>query len=234
MLALHGFTGTGQDFEALAPHLDVGLMAPDLPGHGRTPPTAMATAVSMLRPLAEGRVVLGYSMGGRTALQVAASGCEVRALVLVGATPGIADPVARKKRQKADEALADRIEQIGVEAFLAEWSHKPIIASQERIAADWRVRMATRRRQHRADGLAGSLRGMGTGSMVPVWDALPDIPTLLVVGEEDAKFTMIAENMAVCMREAEVVVIPGVGHCAHLESPEAVADAIHGFLRRID
>lgn len=232
MLALHGFTGSGMDFEALVDHLSVGMLAPDLPGHLETPPVTMPEAVTALAPLAEGRVVMGYSMGGRTALQVACA-VPVRALVLIGATPGIADPGARRARQAADGALARRIETIGVEAFLAEWMDKPIIATQRRIPSPWRERMAERKRGHSAAGLAGSLRGMGTGVMEPVWDRLPATPMLLIVGSEDDKFRMIAENMAVMLSGAEVVSVQGVGHCAHLEAVERAAAVIDEFVRRI-
>ena len=232
LIALHGFTGSGLDFEALVPQLGVGVVAPDLPGHMGVPPAAMSEAVAQLRPLVSGRVLLGYSMGGRTALQLACVE-PVQALVLIGATPGIADPAQRALRQAADAALADRIEAIGLTAFLEEWSRKPIIATQDRIAPRWRRPMVERKHQHLAAGLAGSLRGMGAGTMVPVWDRLPQVPTLLIVGEQDQKFTAIAEAMAARMARAEVVRIDGAGHCAHLESPEQVGAAVDGFLRRL-
>ncbi len=232
VLALHGFTGSGMDFEALVPHLSVGMLAPDLPGHLETPPMTMPQAVAALAPMAEGRVVMGYSMGGRTALQVACA-VPVRALVLIGATPGIADPEARRVRQSADGALARRIETIGVEAFLAEWMDKPIIATQRRIPSPWRERMAARKRGHSAAGLAGSLRGMGTGAMEPVWERLPATPMLLVVGGKDDKFRMIADNVSVMVSGSEVVSVPGVGHCAHLEAVERAASVIDEFVRRV-
>jgi 2-succinyl-6-hydroxy-2,4-cyclohexadiene-1-carboxylate synthase len=232
LLALHGFTGSGMDFEALAPLLGVGMLAPDLPGHLDTPPMTMAEAVEVLAPLAEGRVVMGYSMGGRVALQVACA-VPVAALVLIGATPGIADAAARQARRASDDALADRIERIGVAAFLAEWSEKPIIATQRRIPEHWRAAMAERRRGHRAAGLAGSLRGMGTGAMASVWERMPDVPMLLVVGEEDRKFVGIAEGMAERVGGAEILRIVGAGHCAHLESLEIASVAIDGFVRRV-
>jgi len=231
ILALHGFTGSGMDFEALVPHLPVGMLAPDLPGHLGTPPLTMPEAVAALAPLAAGRVVMGYSMGGRTALQIACA-VPVRALVLIGATPGIADLAARRARQAADAALARHIEAGGVEAFLAAWMDKPIIASQRRIPSPWRERMTARKHGHSAAGLAGSLRGMGTGAMMSVWDRLPSIPMLLVVGAEDHKFEATARSVAAAVPEAEVAVIPGAGHCAHLEAVEPAAAVIYDFVQQ--
>ena len=61
--------------------------------------------------------------------------------------------------------------------------------------------------------------------MEPLWDALPSltVPVTLAVGERDEKFRAIAERMAAALPRAEVVVIPGAGHAAQLEPPDAVA-----------
>lgn len=233
VLALHGFTGAGEDFAPLA-GADPWLM-PDLVGHGPDPPReaapyAMAAEVERLIALVDGLpppIVLGYSMGGRLALSLAVAladrGRTLAGLALVGATPGLDDPRARAARRAADGALADRIEAIGVDAFLAEWQKTPIIASQARIAAPIRRRMAARRRHHRPWGLAGSLRGMGTGAMPSLWHRLDAIPwpTLLVTGSLDDKFAAIADAMAARMPSAARAVIDGAGHCAHLERPAA-------------
>ena len=77
-------------------------------------------------------------MGGRVALHAAlAHPTEVRALVLIGATAGIDDPAERATRRVADEALADRIETIGVEAFVDEWLTNPLF---EGLTADSALR----------------------------------------------------------------------------------------------
>jgi pimeloyl-ACP methyl ester carboxylesterase len=93
-----------------------------------------------------------------------------------------------------------------------------------RAAAD-----ADRRRSTPA-GLAAALRGLGTGVMPPVWDRLGELtmPVALVVGERDERFRRIADEMAAAIPTARVVVVPGVGHAAHLEAPERVAGIIAG------
>jgi len=244
VVALHGFTGGGEDFGPLAPLLEREFLAPDLPGHGGAAAPASVAAYAMQRSvggLAElldrqgdmRPVLLGYSMGGRVALSFAAAFPErVAALVLVGASPGLADDGVRAARSAADGALADRIEAEGVAAFAECWSHKPIIASQDRIAQPYLRELRRRRRINRAHGLANSLRGMGAGAMPPLWDALPGlhVPTLLLTGEEDLKFQGIAREMCALLPDARHEVIPGAGHCAHLERPQATAAAIQRFL----
>jgi pimeloyl-ACP methyl ester carboxylesterase len=54
------------------------------------------------------------------------------------------------------------------------------------------------------------------------------MPVTLLVGERDRKFVDIAVLMAQRISQAEVVIVPGVGHAAHLEAPHAVADVIAG------
>ena len=50
--------------------------------------------------------------------------------MLISASPGLADDGERAARRAADEALADRIEAIGVEAFAREWAAQPLFAGQ--------------------------------------------------------------------------------------------------------
>ena len=89
--------------------------------------------------------------------------------MLVGASPGIADPAGREARRAADEALAARIEAGGIEAFAREWAAQPLFAGQpEPVAA---AAHADRLRNTPA-GLAAALRGLGTGVMPPLWDRL--------------------------------------------------------------
>jgi pimeloyl-ACP methyl ester carboxylesterase len=66
--------------------------------------------------------------------------------------------------------------------------------------------------------------------MTPLWDRLGELvmPVLVIVGEGDEKFRAIAERMAAAIPRAEVAVIPGVGHAAHLEAPDSVAAVIGG------
>lgn len=225
IIALHGFTGTGGDF---APVAGPGWQMPDIVGHGSAPaprtmePYAMSAEVARIGArVPAGAVVVGYSMGGRLALSLAVERPDLAGLVLIGATPGIEDASERAERRRLDAARADRIEAIGVESFLEEWQRVPVIASQRRIARDVRAAMAARRRAHRPWGLANSLRGMGTGAMPSLWDRLGAVrcPTLLVTGEDDGRFSAIADAMARRMPSAERAVIAGAGHCAHLEQP---------------
>lgn len=229
LVLLHGFTQTRQSWRRTVLALGAGryrALVPDLPGHGQAVhrTASFDACTAYVRALAPDRFTLaGYSMGGRVALHAALQlQPQLDRLVLVGASPGLADPAEREARRAADAALAARIEAIGIEDFAREWGAQPLFAGQpERVAA---AAHADRLR-NRPAGLAAALRGLGTGVMEPLWDRLGELtlPVTLVVGERDAKFREIAERMAERLPAARLVVIPGAGHAAHLEQPEAVA-----------
>jgi 2-succinyl-6-hydroxy-2,4-cyclohexadiene-1-carboxylate synthase len=226
---LHGFTQTGASWARVARALGerYPAHAPDLRGHGAATaarPVDLTAVLADLDALVEpGAVLAGYSMGGRIALQytVARPG-RLGRLVLVGASPGVADAEERAARAAADAQLADRIEAIGIQAFAREWAAQPLFAGQP---AEVAAAAQTDRLRNDAAGLAAALRGLGTGVLPPLWDALPELtaPVALVVGERDAKFRAIAEAMAAALPDAALHVIPGAGHAVHLEQPDAVA-----------
>ena len=57
------------------------------------------------------------------------------------------------------------------------------------------------------------------------------MPVLLIVGAHDAKFTGIAAQMADRIGEnAELARIPGAGHTAHLERPDAFLATVRAWL----
>jgi 2-succinyl-6-hydroxy-2,4-cyclohexadiene-1-carboxylate synthase len=238
IVLLHGFTQTGVSWRPVTERLhgEWAVRTPDLPGHGTADGLRLDLSASAARVAGliggEPAVVVGYSMGGRTALRLALDHpSSVTGLVLVGATAGIDDPAERAARREADEALARRIESDGVDAFLDRWLAQPLFASLEPEADDLAAR-----RSNSAAGLASSLRLAGTGTMEPPWwDQLGriDVPTLVVWGEDDTKFATLGRRLAAGIGpHAETTSLAGVGHAAHLEAPDAVAALISGWFRR--
>jgi 2-succinyl-6-hydroxy-2,4-cyclohexadiene-1-carboxylate synthase len=177
-----------------------------------------------------GDVVVGYSHGGRLAIQEAAR--EPRrfaGLVLVGATPGIEDDAERAARRSQDEELAAWIESHTIEEVVARWESQPIFATQSPavVAAQRPGRLSHDPRQ-----LAEQLRTTGQGVLEPVWHALPTlaIPVLAIAGELDVKYAEIARRMGGVLPNGTARIVPGAGHAPQVERPAAVAELLLEFL----
>jgi 2-succinyl-6-hydroxy-2,4-cyclohexadiene-1-carboxylate synthase len=235
VVLVHGFTQTSASWgpvaERLARRFEV--VPVDLPGHGGSGAVRVgfAEAAGLVGATGGPAAYVGYSLGGRLCLRLALDRPDlVRALVLIGGSPGIADPAGRAERRAADERLARRIERHGVAAFVDAWLAGPLFATLPAEATGRQQRLA-----NTAEGLASALRRLGTGAQEPLWDRLGELrpPTLLVAGERDPKFAGIARQMAAAIGpSAQVALVPGAGHAAHLERPAATAARIEEFLAR--
>lgn len=246
LLLLHGFTGSSITWSTLRAALRdrFELIAIDLPGHGRSSaptdparyalPRVADDIAHVLEVLGVQRTaVLGYSMGARTALQLALAHPErVSALVLESASPGISDSTERSARVAADEALAASIERDGVEAFVERWEKLPLWASQATLRPVARARLRAERLAQRPEGLANSLRGAGAGVEPPVTERLGRItvPVLLIAGALDAKYVALGRTMQERLPDARLEVVESAGHAVHLERPEAFAALVAAFM----
>jgi len=175
-------------------------------------------------------------MGARAALLHAlAHPRHWEAVVLISGNPGIEAIIERHQRVVSDHALAEKILNDGVSDFLDAWQQTPMIRSQQNIRVDWRTDMLANRLQQTAAGLAQSLQQFGLASCPNLWPTLAQLscPTLIISGELDTKYSLIAQRMAQTLAQAKWVSIPRVGHMPHLEAPEATASAVRNFLSEL-
>jgi 2-succinyl-6-hydroxy-2,4-cyclohexadiene-1-carboxylate synthase len=229
LVLLHGFTNTGASWRPVIRAVGERYrsIAPDIRGHGSASDKSPITLDAVLQDIAEltpGRFTLaGYSMGGRIALHAAiASPDRIERLVLVGASPGLADPAQRTARREADESLARDIERSDIDSFARRWARTPILSG---LSAELAEQVHEDRLRSTPAGLAAALRGLGTGALPSLWDRLPllPMPVTLIAGQRDHKFTAIARQMAQRLPHAEVRTVPNAGHAAHIEQPAAIA-----------
>jgi 2-succinyl-6-hydroxy-2,4-cyclohexadiene-1-carboxylate synthase len=240
LVLIHGFTQNAACWpgvaEALAAASRAGrisreVVAVDAPGHGRRADvTAGLWEAADLLAAEGGRAdYVGYSMGGRIALHIALAHPDlVHRLILVSATPGIEDDRARAARREADEAQAAELARSGdIDGFLQRWLAGPLFATLPAEKAGLEAR-----RTNTAAGLASSLRGLGTGTQDNLWPRLAELamPVLVVAGQADATYSAIAERMAAAIPKAQLALLPGAGHTAHLEQPERFAGLVCAFL----
>jgi len=241
---LHGFTQSGRSWQGVITAMPQGWrwVVPDLRGHGETR-TRSGVECTMDGCLADLEMLwdhlgvqrthlVGYSMGGRLALHAAARKPErLLSLLTIGAHGGLEED-AREGRRLGDEALAQRIENDGLEPFVKYWSSLPLFAGLERRGPSFVARLRAERMNNTVAGLACSLRGMGAGVMQPVWDDLArlTVPSTFVAGQLDHGYVASARRLAGVVPNGRVEVVLRAGHAVHQERPEAFAHVLANHL----
>jgi pimeloyl-ACP methyl ester carboxylesterase len=228
ILLTHAFAATLEmwrpQFEALNNYR---VIAWDMRGHGGTdsPPeqesyTEKLTVEDMaglLRHLGVERAVVGgLSLGGYISLEFQLAHPEmVTALILCNTGPGYRKDDARAGWNDFSIGYAKRFEERGIEGL------------GRGIEID-----ATREYQRSATGLAMAARGILTQRDANVMEHLEeiDVPTLIILGADDARYKAGGDYMASKIPNARKVVIEGAAHAVNLYQPEKFNEAVLDFL----
>jgi len=259
VLALHGWLDNAASFVPLAPFLHgIDLVAPDLPGHGRSAHLApgadysFAGAVHAVLDIADALgwdrfALLGHSMGaGIGSLLAAACPQRVERFVAIEALGALAETPERtvtrlREAVAATRALRDKRLRVFPDIATAVRARMQANTLSEPVA-----RLLVER------GLAPAPSDTGVPGFVWSSDPRLTLPTMLRTTE--AQVANLVEGItcptrviyadpaqpylpdplrrqrAALLPRGDMRVLPG-GHHLHMEDPGAVADAIGDFLR---
>ena len=239
LLAIHGFTEIDLSWTEVLNDLNMPVQGYVLPGHGYKPcpsETNHQRIAEIIHKRFEDQGpidLLGYSMGGRVALQFALQYPDmVRRLILISCRPGIADEHERATRAASDEGLAMMLEENGIGQFVAWWENNPALRPAKPFSRSMTELIRSRRLNQDAFGLAASLRALGQGVSPSLWDRLPELnmPCLAIAGSADPRYVNDMGEMVKAMPHAKLNVIPESGHAVHRECRDTVVNVIRGFL----
>ncbi len=246
ILLLHGFLGSGADWEKSAESLshDRPCFMPDLPWHGTTysvdprpgsfEETAREITETARKISPEPCHLAGYSMGGRIGLYLALHYPEqFRSAIIVSASPGLKTPEERTLRRQSDERVAERIS-AGFESFLDEWYRLPLFEPLRTHPSFPAI--LERRRKNDPESLVTALRTLGTGRQPSLWSTLRGnrLPLRFFAGEKDTKYVEIGRQLVNLCPCSELVVFPDCGHTPHLENRSLFLERLTGFLDTVD
>lgn len=242
---LHGFAGTGADWEPVTSALPRGwrAIAPDLPGHGESPlPPAIsfekfpAMVSGLLDSLGiETAVFVGYSLGARLALSLAADlPSRVDGLVLESVQPGLSSSLQRDERRVRDGSDARLLEVDGLDAFFTAWHERPVFATR-RNGPGWAAEVEKKRSTNHPRRLAAVMRGLGLSAQPDFATQLRDYrgPMVLIAGQEDKPYLEHAQRFASQQPRHRRTVLAPCGHNVHTEQPLVFRDALHDFLQTV-
>lgn len=227
LLLSHGFGSSQRAWASNVNSLATGrrCVTWDMRGHGRSDSPAAQEAYStaacvadmaaLLDEVGASKAVLGgLSLGGYLSLAFYMAHPErVKALVLADTGPGFRSDDARQRFNERAFAQADRLERDGLAALGSDrWLHRS------------------------ADGVARAARGMLAQRDASVIDSLAavSVPTLVIVGAEDAPFIGAANYMTAKIPNATHTVIEHAGHMSNVDRPNVFNARVREFLAKID
>jgi pimeloyl-ACP methyl ester carboxylesterase len=259
---VHGLFGQGKNWTSIARGLADGhrVTLLDLPNHGHSPWTDRVDYVDMaalvaaaLEAVGEPVTLVGHSMGGKVAMQLALRRPELlRALVVVDVAPvaypatggrtddpdeeasPFADYIAAMRamdlsrlgtRQEADQALQAAVPSRMVRSFLLQSLVRDETAGGGGSAWRWRLNLETLERD------LGELRGFPE----PPPGATYDGPVLWMAGA-NSTYVLPEDRarMVAIFPSTRLVRIKNAGHWVHSEQPEIFLDALRRFLDAVE
>ena len=234
--------GSGEDWLPIAERLsqDYYCLLPDLPGHGATPldtdPGYESWSAGLQEVLLTHQVeypcLVGYSLGGRLALYFSLKYPElVTRLVLESASPGIGDPQARNQRALRDTALSEQIRRDGLGPFISAWYDLPLFDSLN-LHPKLKSELHRQRAMQPPQQMAAVLHALSPGRQPDLWLNLPEIriPTLLIAGRLDQKYTDIVGEMAVIIPNSQAAFFAECGHNVHRECATRYVEKLRQWL----
>lgn len=243
LVLLHGFPLDHRMWDEVAQALpdDLTVLAPDLPGLGRSglagfgepslEAAADAVAATVRDAGATSAVVAGLSMGGYVALALAQRHPElVAGLALVDTKSTPDDDAARTNRLR----LADEVEAAGAVDAVRATAASLLGETSRATRTDLVARLEGWIVEQPPIGVAWSQRAMAARvDRTEVLRAFAG-PATVVVGDEDQLTpASAAEHMVAALTEPVFVTIPGAGHMSAVERPLAVARALADLIHRV-
>lgn len=232
ILFLHGFLGVKEDWEDLlsefkAPYACYCL---DLPGHGDSVfrKEAVESVLDTMDYLSISSChLVGYSMGGRLALQLKKAMPErFNKVIVMGAHPGILDPQERQRRYQEDLEWIHKLERQPLSEFLKLWYAQPLFNTLHENPA-LLSQIFARRQKGNPLQMAAFLRHFSIGQQAPLTEFSQE--TFFMYGEKDLKYRSFYSKF---ISSEKLIEIKRSGHVVHLENPKECAEKLRDILKR--
>lgn len=229
LVFLHYFGGAASSWRWVAERLqeDYRCVAIDLPGFGDAPLTdelslsAYAAAVkSVIAALdLQSYTLVGHSMGGKIALQIAADspGEALEGVILVAPSPATQEPMPAEEKQRM---LKNHPDADNAKTTISQAAHQPLAAEQHALAV----------KTHVAPDSRAWHWWLQQGMEHSIADQMHQIrvPVTVIASEDDPviPYGVIQTDVVELIPGAQLITAQSVGHLLPLEKPGYVAEQI--------
>ena len=244
LVFLHGFLGNCSDWKTTIEQLsnDFHCVSIDLPGHGHSSSIDLpkvegfANCHQLIKYCLselniQSFVFVGYSLGGRIALDYARSQHDPRLkqLILESSHIGLADKTEQMQHYQSDLMWAECFATQSMEDSLYDWYDQAIFDDLSDAEKGLRIE---KREDNYGVYLANMLlaTSLSQQTCAKQFIATTDLPISYCYGEKDSKFKKIAESLP--QRKNLIIQgFTGSGHNTHIKQPVTYANNIKEILR---
>lgn len=244
LLFFHGFMGNGLEWERTISGLEGAYysISVDLPGHGKSQFkeahnnfeafTHTVTEFLSVQKV-ETVILVGYSLGGRLALQFAHLWPQkVASLILESASPGLQGKEERNARLLHDKNMADKILTPPFSYFLEQWYKQPVFKTIN--ARPGYAQMLKDKQKNNPQNLSHVLKAFSVAQQ-PNFESiliLNKMPVLLICGAEDAKYASSYRALKYQNPSLLLNIVPGCSHNVHFEAPAYFDGIVTDFITK--
>ncbi|EGQ7981286.1 2-succinyl-6-hydroxy-2,4-cyclohexadiene-1-carboxylate synthase [Vibrio vulnificus] len=241
LVFLHGLLGSAEDWRATQCSLkEYPTLTIDLAGHGQSVGIATSSAAESAQQVATVTeqqlaqrpcILIGYSMGGRIAMQGlvehAFAALNLRGALIEGGNFGLVSEHEKQQRWISDSHWAKRFREEPIEQVLADWYQQGVFSSLNHAQKQTLI-------AKRSANLGASVAEMLLAtSLAKQPNLLPQlqrssVPLHYVCGEKDTKFQELARQSGLSCS-----IVDNAGHNVHQEQPSAFADIVRAFIHSV-
>ncbi|MDN2663519.1 2-succinyl-6-hydroxy-2,4-cyclohexadiene-1-carboxylate synthase [Psychromonas sp. 14N.309.X.WAT.B.A12] len=239
LVFLHGFLGNRNDWQSTIEALkdDYHCVTIDLPGHGRSAGCVISLEngfenchqliqFTLATLNIHSFILIGYSLGGRIALDYARTQADQRLqhLVLESCHLGLDNEQEKQQRRQFDLEWASHFATNAIDESLMQWYSQPIFNDLNDIQKQFIIE---KRSHNYGVFLANMLLSTSLANQQCASHFLKktDLPITYLYGEKDTKFARVAALFPT-LKNIKIRCFTGLGHNTHQQDPLNYANTI--------
>jgi 2-succinyl-6-hydroxy-2,4-cyclohexadiene-1-carboxylate synthase len=231
VVCLHGFLGQSYDWELLEleSNLSAKITYPNLLTDPKTIQPFWNWAQIFNETVPSDSLLMGYSLGGRLAMHAVLDNPQLyKGVVIISSHYGLENTEEKKTRLKKDQAWATKFRNTKWESVIQEWNLQPVFSNDSHV-------FDRHEKEYSREALARSLEVWSLGTQDCLRHQLEQLttPVLYVVGEDDTRYSGLAQDLQLRHRDSNIWIARQSGHRVPWQQPKEFIKRVSLFIDRI-